>query len=440
MGRRYKQGTARTGDAQLPRRIEDCVDADNRVRAIDAYVDTLDLEALGFSNAGGELRCGQPAFAPAALLKLYIAGYLDRVHSSRRLARECHRNLEFIWLLESLTPGYRTIAEFRKVNGVALQAACKDFVALCQDLDLLGGTEVGIDGSFFNASASAASVITKTGLEKQLKQIAHDIASYHEGLEAQDAAEQGLGDDLSNTPDVAAKIARLQARQERKRALLKQLEDSGETQLSRTDGDARALTKAGQRLIGYNVQHVVDGKHRLIPHHEVTNAGNDTEQLAAQAIAAQEVLASDELLAVADAGYFSEGLLAECERAGITVYLPVPDYEQRLTAKGRLSGARFEYLPERDVYRCPGDQELHRYGEPHRRAGTGTLYTRYSRPPGQCEDCAFKTSCLPASGRRTIERSEHAATCRAGRTPFRHAQTLVRLGPFPGARLRESAR
>ena len=219
----------RDAEAQLPRRIEDCVDADNRVRAIDAYVDTLDLDALGFGNAGGGLRYGQPAFAPAALLKLYIAGYLDRMHNSRRLARECHRNLEFIWLLESLTPGDRTIAEFRKVNGVALQAACKDFVALCQDLDLLGGTEVGIDGSFFNASASAASVITKNGLEKQLKQIARDIASYHEGLDAQDAAEQGLGDDLSNTPDVAAKIARLQARQERKRALLKQLEDRGET-------------------------------------------------------------------------------------------------------------------------------------------------------------------------------------------------------------------
>ncbi len=109
---------------------------------------------------------------------------------------------------------------------------------------------------------------------------------------------------------------------------------------------------------------MVNGKHRLIPHHKVTNAGNDTEQLAAQAIAAQAVLAAGELLAMADAGYFSEGLLAECAQAGITVCLPVPDDERRLTAKGRLSGAHFAYLPERDVYRCPGDQELHRHGEP----------------------------------------------------------------------------
>lgn len=430
MGRRYKQGTARTCEAQLLRRIEDCVDADNRVRGIDAYVATLDLDALGFSNAGGELRCGQPAFAPAALLKLYIAGYLDRVHSSRRLARECRRNLEYIWLLEGLTPSYRTIAEFRRVNGAALQAACKDFVALCQDLDLLGGTEVGIDGSFFKASASAASVTTKVGLEKQLKQIARDIASYHEGLEAQDAAERGLGEDLGEVPDLTVKIARLQARQERQRAQLKALEDSGETQLSRTDVDARALRKGNQQLVGYNVQQVVDTKHRLIPHHEVTNAGNDTEQLVAQAIAAQEVLAVDELLAVADAGYFSEGPLAACAQAGITVYVPVPNYEQRLTAKGRLSGARFEYLPERDVYRCPGDQELHRYGEPHRRAGTGTLYTRYSRPPGACAGCQFAASCLPASGRRTIERSEHAPVVDALR------QRMAVEGP---ARMRQRA-
>ena len=119
MGRRYKQGTARAQEALLPPRIEDYIGADNPVRAIDAYVETLDLAALGFVNASGDLAPGQPAFDPAALLKLYLVGYLNRVHSSRRLARACRRNLEVIWLLEGLTPGYCTIAEFRQVNGPA---------------------------------------------------------------------------------------------------------------------------------------------------------------------------------------------------------------------------------------------------------------------------------------------------------------------------------
>jgi transposase len=430
MDRRYKQGTARGYEARLPRRIDDCVGADNPVRAIDAYVDTVDLVALGFVNAGGALRCGQPAFAPAALLKLYIAGYLDRVHSSRRLARECRRNLEFMWLLEGLTPGYRTIAAFRQHNGPALRAVCKDFIALCQDLDLFGGEAIGIDGAFFNASASDASVITKTTLQKRLKQLECDIAAYHHALDTQDAHERGLPEDLSKTAELTAKIAKLQARQARQQAQLKQLEDSGETQLSRTDPDARALRKAGQQLVGYNVQSVVDGKHRLIAHYEVTNAGNDTAQLAPQALAAKEVLAVDELIAVADAGYFNEAQLADCAQANITVYVPLPDYEKRLTAKGRLSGASFEYLPETDVYRCPGGQDLHRYGAPHRRAGTGTLYTRYSRPPGACQDCPLKAACLPASGRRQIERSEHAPVVDALR------QRMAAEGP---ARMRQRA-
>jgi len=430
MDRRYKQGTARGYEAQLPRRIEDFVGADNPVRAIDAYVDTLDLEALGFVNAGGARRCGQPAFAPAALLKLYIAGYLDRVHSSRRLARECRRNLEFMWLMEGLTPGYRTIATFRQFNGPALRRVCKDFILLCQDLDLLGGEEIGIDGAFFNASASDASVITKTTLEKRLKRIERDIAAYHEDLETQDAHERGLPEDLSKAPELAAKIETLQARKAHHAALLKQLEENGDTQISRTDPDARALRKGDQHLVGYNVQSCVDGKHRLIAHDDVTNAGNDTQQLAPQAIAAKEVLGVEKVTAVVDAGYFNEAQLATCAQANITVYVPVPDYEKRLTAKGRLSGASFKYLPETNVYLCPGDQELHPYGEPHRRAGTGTLYTRYSRPPGACQDCPLKASCLPASGRRQIERSEHAPVVEALR------QRMADQGP---ARLRQRA-
>ena len=364
------------------------------------------------------------------MLKLYIAGYLDRVHSSRRLGRECRRNLEFMWLLEGLTPGYRTIAAFRQFNGPALRAACKDFILLCKDLDLLGGEEIGIDGAFFNASASDASVITKTTLEKRLTQIERDIDAYHHALETQDAQERGLPEDLSKTPELAAKIVKLQARQAQHAALLKQLADSGDTQISRTDPDARALRKGGQQLVGYNVQNSVDGKHRLIVHYEVTNAGNDTQQLAPQALAAKAVLAVEKLTAAADAGYFNEAQLAECAQANITVYVPVPDYEQGLTAQGRLSGANFQYLPDTDVYRCPGKQELHQYGTPHRRAGTGTLYTRYSRPPGACQDCPLKASCLPASGRRQIERSEHAPVVDALR------QRMADQGP---ARMRQRA-
>lgn len=414
MGRRYKQGTARSQFALLPPRIEDYVGEDNTVRAIDAYVETLDLDALGFRNAGGELAPGQPAFPPGALLKLYIFGYINRVHSSRRLARECRRNLEAIWLVEGLVPGYRTIAEFRKINGPALKAACKDFVALCKELDLLGGEVVALDGAFFNASASDASVVTKTRLEKDLKQLELDIDAYCQGLDARDQQESGAAADLGTAGALDAKLAKLKARQARKQAQIKHLEDSGETQLSRTDPDARALRKAGQQTVGYNVESTVDAKHKLIVHHEVTNAGNDAEQLARQATAAKEVLGVDSLIAVADAGFYSEAQLAACAQANITTYVAIPDKHQAITAEGRLSGAQFHYIPGADVYVCPGGEVLRPQGKPapiH-----GVLRQRYTRPARACQGCPLKGICLPEkTGRRQIYRSEHAPVAEAHR-------------------------
>jgi len=414
MGRRYKQGTARSQVALLPPRIEDYVGADNPVLAIDAYVDTLDLAKLGFVNAEGDLAPGQPAFAPAILLKLYIYGYINRVHSSRRLARECRRNLEVMWLLEGLSPGYRTIADFRKVNGPALRRTCKDFVVLCKELDLLGGEVVGIDGSFINASASDASVVTKRALEKALEQLELDIDAYCQRLDAQDEQEREAPAALDSERDLSKKIEQLKARHSRMHSQIERMEKSGETQICTTDPDARSLSKGKQHTVGYNLQDAVDSKHKLIVHHEVTNAGNDSQQLAPQAKAAKEVLEVEELTALADAGYYSEEQLAECERAGIEVYVAIPDKHRAVAAADRFSGEQFHYVPGADVYVCPGGQTLEPQGKPSRKRGIER--TRYTRSAAACRDCPLKSVCLPAkTPQRQIFRSEHADTVDAHR-------------------------
>lgn len=179
---------------------------------------------------------------------------------------------------------------------------------------------VALDGAFFNASASDASVLTKAQLEKELKQLELDIDAYCQGLDAQDAQESGRAP-----------------------------ADSSETRFSRTDPDARALRKAGQPTVGYNLKGTVDAKHKLIVHYEVTNDGNDTEQLARQAMGAQEVLGVDHLIAVADAGFYSEAQLAECAAANITAYVAIPDKSRAVRAEERFSGAQFRYLPQVDV-------------------------------------------------------------------------------------------
>lgn len=188
--RPFKTGVSRAQPSFLPPRVEDYVGADNPVRAIEAYVGALDLVRLGFRHAGAVRGgAGQPPYDPADLLKLYLYGYLNQIRSSRRLEREAGRNLELIWLLHGLTPGYRTIAKFRRDNWAALKAANRSFVLLARDLGLLGGTLVAIDGAFFDGNASKGSIATRKRLAAELSAIERDIEAYGAALEATDAAE-----------------------------------------------------------------------------------------------------------------------------------------------------------------------------------------------------------------------------------------------------------
>src|ERR1700760_3165550 len=188
--RAFKVGESREQSSLLPRRIEDYVGRDNPVRAIESFVHALDLAKLGFRHAD---RCtealGQPPYDPADLLKLYLYGYINQVRSSRRLEREACRNLELIWLLKNLRPGYRTIANFRKENWKALKAANRRFVLLLRELGLIGGTLVAIDGSFFHGNASKTSIFTRKRLAEQIERLDIEIAAYGKSLEDNDAAE-----------------------------------------------------------------------------------------------------------------------------------------------------------------------------------------------------------------------------------------------------------
>jgi len=182
--RTYKIGYSREQVSLLPPCVEDYVGPDNPVRAIDAYVDSLDLNELGFRELGSDGGAGQPPYDPADLLRLYLYGYLHQVRSSRRLEREARRNVELMWLLRGLTPGYRTIANFRKDNAAGLKAANRDFVLLAGRLDLLGGALVAIDGTYFHGDASKASILTKKRLQEQITALDRSIAEYNAALEA----------------------------------------------------------------------------------------------------------------------------------------------------------------------------------------------------------------------------------------------------------------
>ena len=313
--RKFKIGVDRHQSSFLPPRVEDYIDPRNPVRAIDAFVETQDFVALGFQHADSYGGAGQPPYHPKDMTKLYLYGYTNRIRSSRLLERQAEINLEVKWLLRGLAPAFRTIGNFRKDNWKALKKLCREFMLVMQELKLVGATLVAIDGAFFDGNASKASITPHDRLarrvaarEADVAAIERDIEAYRADLEANDAAEDRNGDDWRSRPggeDLAQKVAEAMERRAKAKAELEQLEESGETQLSRTDPDARLLSKRGHVMAGYNVQIAVDDKHKLIVASEVVNDGNDTGQLHAMATAAKEELGVDTLAALADTGYFN---------------------------------------------------------------------------------------------------------------------------------------
>ena len=429
--RSFKTGVSREQPSFLPPRVEDYVARDNPVRAIDAFVDGLDLEKLGFRFPGSAGGAGQPPYHPADLLKLFIYGYLFRIRSSRALAREAGRNLELIWLLRELKPCFRTIATFRKDNWAALKAVNREFVLMMRELNLVAGEVVAVDGAFFHGDASRGSIKTQRRLAERLAEIDRDIEAYGAALAKSDAAEAqqdaaGGADGGLGGQDVATEVAALMAKRAAVQADLARLEESGQTQLSRTDPDARLLAKNGRVVAGYNVQIAVDDKHKLIVASEVVNDGNDTGQLHAMAKAAKEELGVTTLTALADTGYYNGNELKACEEDGIVAYVPQAKRTARLEAQGRMSHEEFVYDAETDVYRCPAGQVL-TPSEGRKTNTSGRIEIRYTSRKADCDACPLRARCLSAkTPTRTVCRWEYEAVLERHRARMKGAAGRMR--------------
>jgi transposase len=423
--RPFKTGASRDQGSLLPPHVEDYVGADNPVRAIESYVCALDLAKLGFRHADRGTEVGQPPYDPSDLLKLYLYGYLNQVRSSRRLEREAQRNLELIWLLKGLAPGYRTIANFRKENWAALKAANRSFVLLARELDLVSGELVAIDGAFFHGNASKASIATRKRLAAQVAALDEDIESYRVALEANDASEAERSSGGGGGGDIARKVTALMTKRAQAQADLDRLAANDETQLSRTDADARLLAKNGQIVAGYNVQIAVDDKHKLIVASEVVNDGNDTGQLYLMAKAAKQALGAETLSTVADHGYYNGAALKRCEEDGIVAYVPHILRTSRLEAQDRFSREDFSYDAAADVYRCPAD-ELLRPTKQLRNNG-GRLEVRYVIGKPVCDACPLRQRCVTAKvPTREILRWVHEDVIERHRARMQSGAALMR--------------
>jgi len=398
--KRFVEGADRGQSTLFPECLEDWICEDNPVRAIDVFVDEIDLSELSFAGVDPEVT-GRPSYHPSILLKLYIYGYLNRIQSSRRLEREAGRNVEVMWLTGRLAPDHKTVADFRKDNGPAIRKVCARFVALCRELGLLATASVAIDGSKFKAVNTRDKNFTQAKMERRLAQIEESVARYLSQLDTTDRQEpsEALA---TRTAHLKEKLAKLASELERLKAIEQEMLASPDQQISLTDPDSRSMATSGRGsgVVGYNVQIAVDTQHHLIVAHEVTNTGSDRSQLANMASQAKEVLGAEHLDAVADRGYFNSPEILACEQANITVTLPKP-MTSSAKAEGRFGKQDFVYLPDEDVYRCPAGEKLtYRYTNQEK----GNTLRHYWT--SACRHCQLKSQCAKANQRR-IKRWEH---------------------------------
>jgi transposase len=255
--KRFVEGEDRTQVTLLPECLDDYIAEDNPVRAIDAFVEELDLKQLGFAGAD-PAATGRPAYHPAVLLKLYIYGYLNRIPSSRRLEREAQRNVELMWLTGRLAPDFKTIADFRRENGVGIRNVCRRFVQLCRELRLFSQAIVAIDSSKFKAVNSRDRNFTPGKVDKRQQQIEQSIERYLAALETADRTQPAEVE--AKTERLREKIKALREQMRRMDSIREELKYQPEEQLSLTDPDARSMISQakGTGVVGYNVQAVVD--------------------------------------------------------------------------------------------------------------------------------------------------------------------------------------
>lgn len=366
---------------------------------VDYFVDDLNLATLGF-NRIDPASTGRPAYHPCVLLKIYIYGYLNRIQSSRRLERECQRNIELIWLTGDLAPDFKTIADFRKDNGKAIRRVCAEFVGLCRRMKLFSETIVAIDGSKFKAVNNRDKNFTTAKMKRKLAAVEKKIASYLADLDEADLGAPDVTE--AESEKLQEKISALKEKKQSLKKLEAQMLEAPDKQVSLTDPDCRSMKSRGTGIVGYNVQTAVDVKHHLIPAHEVTNSGSDKNQLSSMAEKTRKAMGSKTLEVLADAGYYNGKEILACEKDKITTFVPKPNTSNS-KAEGRFSKQDFQYIPEDNEYRCPADQRLtYRYDTFDKKAQK-KLHVYMS---SACRDCKIKEQCTKGKERR-ISRWEH---------------------------------
>ena len=386
----YIVGTDRNQSRMITASLDDLIDKDNPVRAIDAYINSLNLSELGFVEYSGTNR-GQSPYRRSDLLKLHIYGYLNKIRSSRALEVECRRNIELMWLINAITPDHGTIAGFVKDNHAAFHNTLRNLTLILKGWGLIDGKLIAIDGTKIRAQNSKHNCITQSGLEKKIAYADEQINAYLMAIEKEN----------QNEPEFKEK---LKAYQELKEQYLQQkheLKDEGLEQKSLTDPDSRRMKNNGSLDICYNVQSVVDAQNHFVIDISTTNDINDQNQLYVMAKDATDLLELDECTVIADTGYYNGTEIKNCIDDGMAVLIKKAKANNS-TKDNEFRKEKFLYDSEQDVYICPTGQRLEFFENTSK---NNMKYKKYKC--SSCASCIYQDKCTSSKKGRTIQRWEH---------------------------------
>jgi transposase len=371
--------------------LNEMVAEDSWARAIDIFVDLLPLKELGFKHTSLKKE-GRPPYDPSLFLKLYLYGYKYSIRSSRKLEHCCKVNIEIWWLLKGLKPSFRSIAYFRKDNAAALKAAFRYFVIMLQDMELIEGQTIAIDSFKVRAQNNFRKNYSQKKIDRHIDYIDTKIEQYEQELEEADAVER---------EQLRVKITTQHQRRQKYEALEKKLAESGDTQISVTDPDAKALRVNNNGTdVGYCIQAATDQKHKLFVHAEI-GAVTDKRELASMALEVKNLLDLKHFNALSDAGYSTGDQFDICKEAGVVTYsAPMPSTSP---SHDCIPTAEFTYNKDGDYYLCPMGQQMHNVGN-HTNRGNyfATIYRTNA-----CKTCSIREDCTRSKLGRVIERSEY---------------------------------
>ena len=373
----------------FPPCVDDYVPKDAAVRAYDAMVEALDFKELGIEIDPGMV--GNPQYDPRAMLKLHVYGIAYGVRSSRKLEREAHYNISFIWLMKQLKPDHKTIAEFRRKNKKALQNVLKQCARMCLKLELVEGNTLFVDGSKIRANASIQNEWTKEQCERALKTADKNIDRILKECEDTDLREE----DHPSLIRMQKELSDKEALKSKVRGILNELKRDGKEHLNTTDPDCAAMHSTKGTHASYNTQIVVDKKHGLIVSADATSDNNDCRQFTGQITQANETLGNKCSTACADAGYANTPELEKIAAQDITVI--VPSIAQA-SKKKPFAKKNFIYDKAKDCYTCPeGRTLIYRF--------TDSRGTRiYTTVQNACKHCPSVNLCTKIKDGRVIQR------------------------------------